>query len=128
MRHVAILLCAALAGCSGSVPLPELHRVTGFVKKAGRPVRGGAVRFVPATEASVFAINSPVADDGTYTLETVLPGGERRPGAPAGVYRVTYTAPEPGGSGPSSATPAELPGLVTVGGGENLLTLNLPPM
>lgn len=111
-----VLGLSVICGCGGSEPLPELNRVTGLVKRAGKPVRGGQVQFVPVEGSARFTIQSQVGQDGTYTLTTAGlpdPNQPSKSGVPAGVYKVRYTPPD---GDRSSAIPIELPNPVTVGG------------
>ncbi|HEY1188491.1 MAG TPA: hypothetical protein VGE74_12640, partial [Gemmata sp.] len=106
MKHIRTLsglafaaLAAALLGC-GKDPsqpgFPDLHPVKGVVKRGGQPVSKGTVQFTPDPAKSDFLVNSEVGADGTFTLTTVRTTdsrGERKPGAPAGKYKVTFTPP-----------------------------------
>jgi hypothetical protein len=123
------LALAALVGCQGK-PQPafaDLHPVKGVVKRGGTPANGGSVRFFPEEDKGEFIINSEVGPDGTYALSTVRATdsrGERRPGAPAGKYRVTYQPPL-GDQAAGAATGAyELPASVTVQAGSNDIPLD----
>jgi hypothetical protein len=126
------LAVAILAGCGkdGDQPaFPELHPVKGVVKKGGQPVSGGSVRFTPDADRGEFLINSEVGPDGTFTLSTVRTtdrSGERKPGAAAGKYKVTYMPAGGDQTAAAQMNPIELPNPVTVNAGNNDLTLDLP--
>ena len=97
MRRMLLLLSLlAIAGCDAGPKQPdfaELHPVRGTVTRGGKPVDGGAVKFAAVPEDGSFMINSDVRPDGTFQLSTVRTTdtqGERKSGAPAGSYRVTY--------------------------------------
>lgn len=120
----------ALAGCgTGDQPaFPELHPVTGVVRRGGRPVNGGAVRFTPDPDRPEFLINSDVGADGTYTLSTVRTTdkkGERKAGAPAGTYAVTYTPPLGDQAAGGDVSPVMLPNPVTVKAGANDIPIDV---
>ncbi len=129
----ATLALAFLAGCGGGDKqqgaFPDLHPVTGTVKRGGQPVKGGVVRFIPDPDKPEFLVNSEVKDDGTFTLTTVRTTdskGERKPGAAAGAYTVTYTPAlgDQAAGGPTGSI--ELPKTVTVTAGPNDITVDLP--
>ena len=74
--------------------LPGPQPGQGGGKRDGQPVKGGVVQFTPDPDKPEFLINSEVGADGMYTLSTVRTTdskGERKTGAPAGAYKVTYT-------------------------------------
>jgi hypothetical protein len=133
MRIRALVLAVAAlaawcAGCNGKPAFPELHPVKGVVKRGGQPVQGGAVRFNPASGNQDFLINAEVGADGTYTLSTVRTtgSGERKPGAPAGSYRVTYTPLIADQTSGERHDPIDLPTVVTVKPGDNDIPIDLP--
>ncbi|MBY0514206.1 MAG: hypothetical protein K2P78_09890 [Gemmataceae bacterium] len=134
MRPIAILSLAAalLAGCGGGKdqpPFSDLHPVKGVVMRNGQPVKGGAVRFNPDPDRPGFLINSDVAADGTFNLSTVRTTdsqGERKPGAPAGNYKVTFIPPLGDQTAGGQVSAIDLPGTVTVEAKENNLTIDLP--
>src|SRR5262245_29001621 len=87
-----------LTGCGGKnqPKFDELHPVTGTLTAGGKAVTGGAVQFSPDPAKPEFMVNSEVGADGTFRLSTVRTTdskGERKPGAPAGKYQVTYSPP-----------------------------------
>ncbi|HJZ53481.1 MAG TPA: hypothetical protein VKE74_00895 [Gemmataceae bacterium] len=133
-RHLTaffILYAAGSLGCSGGnqPAFPELHSVKGVVKKDGQPVSGGSVRFVPDPDKGEFLVNSEVGPDGTFSLSTVRTtdrSGERRSGAPAGKYKVTYTPPLGDQSAGPQANPIDLPNPITVSAGDNDIPIDLP--
>ena len=136
MRTVSALalatVTAALVGC-GSGPsqpdFPDLHPVKGVVKRGGQPVSKGVVQFAPDPAKSDFLINSEVGTDGTFTLTTVRTTdskGERKPGAPAGKYKVTFTPPLGDQTAGGQINPIDVPTPATVAPGDNTLTIELP--
>jgi hypothetical protein len=123
-----VLIAMLLAGCSEPQPdWPELHPASGVVKQNGKPVTGGAVQFAPQPERFEFHTNSELGPDGRFTLTTVRTTdahGERRPGAPAGEYQVTYIAPIVDQTA-GFTEPKTLTRLVTIAAGANELTIEL---
>ncbi len=139
IRHapaLAFALALALAvgaGCGTGTKqpdFPDLSPVKGVVKRGGQSVGGGGiVRFTPDPDKSEFVINSEVGADGTFALTTVRTTdsrGERKTGAPAGSYKVTYTPPLGDQTVGGQAGPVELPAKVTVKAGDNDITIDLP--
>jgi hypothetical protein len=105
---------ALLAGCSAGAPLPVLHPLAGTVTNHGQPVRGGALRFFADPALPDLIVSAPVGPDGRFTAATVRGSdhkGERRPGAPAGVYRVMFYPPA---ADQRIAAPVEVPHTVAV--------------
>lgn len=131
MRTLTLVVLAAVVGCGGggSQPdFPAVHPVTGTITKSGKPVSGGVVRFAPDPDKQEFMINSEVGPDGSFKLSTVRAtdrSGERKPGAPAGKYVVTYT-PMVADQTTGLMEPVVLAQPVTVEAKENKLTLELP--
>ncbi len=135
MRTRVLIIVAAiglLAGCGGDKKqpdFPDLHPVKGVVKRGGQPVKGGAVQFVPDPAKPEFLTNSEVGADGTFTLSTVRTTdskGERKPGAPVGTYKVTFTPPLGDQTAEGHINPIDLPKSVEVKAGDNNLTIELP--
>jgi hypothetical protein len=131
-RPLAPALAALLVGCGGggSQPaFPDLYPAKGVVKRGGQPVAGGSVRFTPEPDRPEFLVNAEVGPDGTFSLSTVRTtdkAGERKPGAPAGRYRVTYMPPAGDQTaGGVSFAPVEAQSAVTVASQENDLTIEL---
>lgn len=127
-----LFVVVALAhGCSAGreqPPFPELHPVKGTVQKGKAPVSGGLLQFTRADDNGEFLVNSEVAADGTFSLSTVRATdtrGERKPGAPAGAYKVTYSPPYNDQTA-GAIKPIVLPQQVTVQPGENNLTVEVP--
>jgi len=125
-----LLALVFLAGCNkgGKQALPELYPVKGVVKRDGQLVSGGSITFTPESGKSDVLINSEVGADGAYSLSTVAAEGknaERKPGAPAGTYKVTYNPPQEQRAGVQT-DPISIPGTVTVKTGENDIPINLP--
>ena len=132
VRLVAPVLAVLLVGCGGGgnqPAFPELFPVKGVVKRGGQPVSGGSVKFTPDPDRPEFGINSEVGADGTFSLTTFRTtdkAGERKPGAPAGKYRVTYMPPAGDQTaGGVSFNPIEAPEPATVAALENNLTVEL---
>ncbi len=130
---LAALAFTLLVGCGGGGTnqpnFPDLHPVKGVVKRSGQPVKGGAIQFNPDPPRPDFLINSEVGADGTFTLTTVRTTdskGERKTGAPAGSYTVTYTPPLADQTAGGQINPIDLPKPVTVNAGNNDLTVDLP--
>lgn len=125
-----LLLSLALGGCGGAdqPPFPELSPVKGVVKRGNDPVAGGDIKFTPEPDRPEFIVNSVVGADGTYSLTTVRTTdtrGERKPGAPAGNYKVTYIPPHNSKTSTKSFTPIDLKALVTVQAGANDIAIDL---
>jgi hypothetical protein len=82
---VAVVCCAALAGCARD---SELAPVTGRVTYRGKPVPLGAVMFVPAR--GLAAVGS-VDAEGRFELHSRGPGD----GATLGTHKVAFLPPFP---------------------------------
>lgn len=82
---VALMLCAAAAGCGSSGP--PMASVSGKVTYKGQPVPKGLVAFYPTTPDGRNATGN-IEADGSYTIQTETPGD----GAILGDYRVAITA------------------------------------
>ena len=132
-RTTATLLALALAtllGCGGRTQpaFSDLSPVKGVVKRGGSPANGGVIQFIPESgDKGEFVINSEVASDGTYSLSTVRStdsSGERRSGAPAGKYRVTYRPPLGDQAAGAPTGTYELPTPVTVQAGNTDIPLD----
>jgi hypothetical protein len=125
------LLLIAAAGCGSGVNQPKfdaLHPVTGTVLQSGKAVVGGVVRFTPDPDKPEFLINSEVGTDGKFKLSTVRTTdttGERKPGAPAGKYSVTFL-PKLGDQTTGYQNPVTLPQPVMVEAKDNDLQIDLP--
>ncbi|QDU31022.1 hypothetical protein ETAA8_61750 [Anatilimnocola aggregata] len=119
------------SGCGNGVAQPEfatLHPVSGKLVRAGAPVAGGSLRFVPLSDQPEFNFNSIVEEDGSFRLTTVRTTdtrGERRPGAPAGEYSVIYY-PVVVDQTVSNSEPVTLPQTVTIEANDNQIKLELP--
>lgn len=137
-RRLAVLTlalaAAALAGCGGKgggnqPAFADLHPVKGVVKRDGRLVTGGQVRFNPEPDKGEFIINAEVGGDGTYKLSTTRATdqtGERKPGAPAGTYLVVFIPALGDQSAGGNTDPVELPKPVTVAAGDNDIPIEVP--
>ncbi|HEX6961100.1 MAG TPA: hypothetical protein VF175_04485 [Lacipirellula sp.] len=90
LRVVSVLLafsiCGAAIGCGE--PGPELIPVSGKVTIDGKPAAEGSVMFISTVNPMTKLIGS-IESDGTYSVIT-----QRKPGAPAGEYRVTVFVTE----------------------------------
>lgn len=133
LERVWILLALAVlcGGCESGRPQPafsDLHAATGVVTKGGSAVSGGVVTFTPQPDRQEFMINSEVGADGRFSLTTVRATdskGERRPGAPAGEYSVTYLPPVKDQT-TGNLDPIVLPNPIKIQAGGNDLKLQLP--
>ena len=133
-RSLAFLTIIAVvtAGCGDAKEqpkFPDLHPVKGIVVRGNQPVDGGSVRFTPDPDQSEFLINSEVGKDGTFSLTTVRTtdsNGERKPGAAARCYKVTYVPPVADQTVGGSFDPVELKAPVIVEAKSNDLKLELP--
>jgi hypothetical protein len=87
-RRLVPVLVLSLVGCSGEKFAP----VTGVVTYRGTPLSGATVVFTPdpPTEG-VRAATATTGPDGTYQLQTNLPGGVTKVGAAHGKYKVTVS-------------------------------------
>jgi hypothetical protein len=138
VKHTTPLLVAcavalgSLAGCGGGdnqPDFPALHPAKGVIKRGGQPVKGGVVRFTPDPDKPEFVINSEVGADGTFALSTVRSTdkkGERKPGAPAGSYKVTYTPSLGDQTATAVLVPVDLPKPIAIQAGENDISIDLP--
>jgi hypothetical protein len=123
-------LIAAGCGKDGNQPaFAELYPVNGVVKRGGQPVRGGTLRFALDPEKPEFDSNAVVGPDGSYTLTTYRTtdrSGERKPGAPAGTYKVTYIPDFSDQTAGGSQEPIHLNKPLTVDAGDNDISIDLP--
>jgi hypothetical protein len=98
------LLLAALGagicggGCGGPT-LPEQFEVSGRVSVAGKELSSGTVSLRPVGKVGDQPTGR-IDQDGTFRVFTA-----RRPGAPAGKYRVVVMATETAAAKPGSASP-----------------------
>lgn len=125
----AALLVVGCGGEKGQPAFPELVPVKGVVKKGGAPVSGGVVKFTPDPDTAEFLVNAEVGTDGTFTLSTVRTtdkSGERKPGAAAGKYAVTYMPPAGDQTTGGVALPVNLPPVTISKDGNSALVLDLP--
>jgi hypothetical protein len=103
--------------------------VKGVVKRAGQPVKGGTVQFLPDPDRPEFLTNSEVGPDGTFTLTTVRTTdktGERKTGAPVGKYRAMYQPPLGDQTAGGQLDPITIPGPFEVNAGGGDITVDLP--
>ncbi len=89
---IFIVTLALIAGCSkkGADKLPDLHPVKGKLTKGGAAVGKGFVRFDPESNQN-YMVQGSVDANGAFELETIRDGKTSK-GAPAGTYKVFYTA------------------------------------
>jgi hypothetical protein len=133
MRILFATILIAAAGCGGEKQQPafsDLHPVTGVVKRGGTPMKGGQIIFTADPADASFGCNSVVGADGTFTVTTYRTtdsSGERKPGAPAGKYAVSYIPDIGDQSAGGSMEPIKLAKPVAVNAGKNELTIELPP-
>ena len=134
MRKLLLLgALIAIAGCGGSdkdqPAFAELNPVTGVVKRDGQPVKGGQIIFTMDPDKQEFGVNAIVGQDGTYKLTTYRltdRSGERKTGAPAGTFKVTYVPDIADQTAAGKMEPSKLPNPVAVKPGENTLNLDFP--
>ena len=128
----AAILAAAAAGCGGDSKqpaFPDLVPVSGVVKRAGQPVKGGAIQFVPDPAKPEFLTNSEVGADGTFALTTVRTTdskGERKSGAPPGKYKAVYQPPLGDQTAGGQMAPVNVPGPFEVKAGGSEVAIDLP--
>ena len=91
----AVLLSGSLVGCGNSVDAPATYKTTGTVTLDGAPVAGATVTFAPRQrDEGVKEAYAITGDDGTYNLETNIPGSGKVEGAVPGTHRVTVSKVE----------------------------------
>jgi hypothetical protein len=119
---VAFVLFAFAAGChtEKTPPLPTLHSVKGVVVSAGKPVKGGSVKFDLVDNPLPYVINGPVDESGRFELSTYK-DTKRVPGAPEGKYRVVYSPAVIG----KDAFPVAIAGTFDVAAKDNELKLDI---
>jgi hypothetical protein len=116
-------------GCNDGKPkgdLPPLHPVKGKVVRNSQPVNGGLVRFHTDPDDPDVVVNAEVKADGTFEVQTQHAQSQKKgPGAPAGIYQVTYYPPQ----GDQTAGPNPVPVTPTqthmIQAGENALIIEL---
>lgn len=87
----ALLLFATL-GCQKNTT--KTYAVTGQVLyKDGTPLKEGSVRFSSAADP-LLIIAGPVSENGSFTVNTVLPDGTRVPGTIAGDHAINVDLPQ----------------------------------
>lgn len=133
MRSTLFALAVALvAGCSNGpvVKWPDIHPAQGVVKSGGKAVSGGSLH-LRADDASLsdLHVTADVGADGAFSLVTGHAQdkkNERKPGAPAGPFKVTYFAPQGDQTAGRPTLPIELQQPLTIKAGDNDLTIDLP--
>ena len=130
--YLIVALVALAAGCDAGKKQPDfpaLHPVKGVVKKGGAAASGGLIQFTPQDDKGEFLVTAVVGADGAFTLSTVRTTdstGERKPGAPAGLFKVTYTPPLGDQTAGGVVTPVLLSTPIPISAGDNNLTVELP--
>lgn len=123
--YPALLLLLAV-GC-GPTPPPPLNPLTGTITRGGQPVTEGGLIFIPDSGSwGGVVVNAAVAKDGTFTATTSRTTGTAttiHDGAPVGRYKVVYHPPS---DGQKMGLETELPDLITVDAGSNVVNLVLP--
>ena len=114
MRYAILGTLFAMVGCGGAEgpAFPAVVAFKGVVKRSGAPVSGGLLKFTPEPDTPEFLSNAEVGPDGAFTASTVRTTdqtGERKPGLPAGKYRVIYFPPLGDQTAGASPKPIELP-------------------
>jgi hypothetical protein len=93
----AALGLIVVIGCQEAKPkgdLPPLHPAKGRVVRAGAPVAGGLIQFQTEPASPDLIVNAEVKPDGTFELQTLHALSQKKaPGAPVGIYKVTYMPP-----------------------------------
>jgi hypothetical protein len=84
----AVLVLSAAAGCGGD---PGYAPVSGTVTLRSRPLAGATVVFSPDGGEGARPATAVTGPDGTFKLQTNLPGGVTRDGARVGGYKVTVS-------------------------------------
>ncbi|MBA4065336.1 MAG: hypothetical protein C0501_16820 [Isosphaera sp.] len=87
LARLSVLLTAA-AGCGGG---PEYAPVSGTVTLRKQPLAGATVVFSPDGAAGARPATAVTGADGTFKLQTNLPGGVTKDGAVVGAYKVTVS-------------------------------------
>jgi len=96
LRFLAITLCGVLliVGCGKKkTAVPPLVPVAGVVMKDGMPISGGSLQLAHQREDLPIAVAARIDSDGKFeltTLNTSETNAKPKPGAPAGIYRLTY--------------------------------------
>ena len=126
------LAVVCVVGCSNDpvVKWPDIHPAKGVVKAGGKAVSGGSLQ-LRAEDAALadFHLTADVGTDGTFNLATGNAQdkkNERKPGAPAGKFKVTYFAPQGDQTAGRPTLPVELPQPISIKTGENELVIELP--
>ena len=125
------VVSVALAGCSSGsqVTWPELHAVKGTLTQGGKPVTGGNLMFRMEGGSADYLVSGTVGADGSFALQTSHAqerGGTRKPGAPAGKYRVMYAPTGGDQTTGGGVDPIDFPQPVTIEARDNDLKLELP--
>ena len=87
------LLClAGFLGCSGeTIKAPPTQRVQGMVlRKDGKPFPGGTIEFRSSNDPGIGTMGI-IADDGSFTLQTISGNRQASEGIPEGEFTVTVT-------------------------------------
>jgi len=96
----AIFLAFGLiAGCGGDKPLTEpkvtVHQAKGKATFGGKPIAGLMVEMIPETQQQSLPclVGGTTGADGSFTLQTQVPGYKVIEGAPEGEYKVCFRSP-----------------------------------
>jgi hypothetical protein len=125
---------AAMLGCYSDPPVKwtDTYPAKGVVKVGGKAASDGVIQFRPEDPANAdFVVTADVAKDGTGSF-TISTGhahdrrGERKPGAPAGKYTVTYSPPQANQTASKPSLPITGSQPVVIITGDNNLTIDLP--
>ncbi len=88
-----LIMLAAVGGC-GKKKLPPLHPVEGTVFRQGSAVgNGGSLHLAPMQEDLQYTLTAEIDLHGRFkvsAVDTQDKSGKPQPGAPEGIYRVTY--------------------------------------
>lgn len=132
MRVLLTAIVLAFTGCSsgsGGVTWPELYPVKGTVTQGSKPVSGGYLQFRLQDGSPDYLVSGQVGADGTFTLLTSHAqekNGTRKPGVPAGTYKVMYAPPSGDQTTGGSIEPIPLVKPITVNPGDNDIPITLP--
>jgi hypothetical protein len=90
-RGWIVVALLAFVGCSSTSPLAKTYPVRGAVLQDGKPITGGSIQFISASDPLLRVLGT-IKEDGTFTLNTVKDNATS-PGAPEGEYQVIVQRP-----------------------------------